>query len=272
MQRSMLPALRLADQRLDEARGRRSDLVLWLAVALLLGGTLLGHLGGGHHAGFQTVNQLASILPDGLWSLITRVGDERVLLALSLLLARHRPEIFWALLLAALFGVMYSRGLKPLVDALRPPAVLPPDSFFLIGPGHQRHSWPSGHTLSAFVAAGVLVLFFRDWRIRTALIGVAALVAVSRVAVGVHWPQDTIAGAVGGLLAAWLGTQLALRWRAGLRPSVHLVLVLLPVLAAIDLFFNDGGYPATRVVAGLIGFAMLTQFANDYLPLLWRRR
>jgi membrane-associated phospholipid phosphatase len=251
-------------------RQQSQDFVLWVIVALLLVGTVLGELGGGHHAGFLTLNHGTSYLPDVLWELITRLGDERLLLALSLLLARHRPEIFWAMLLAALFGTLYSRGLKPLVDALRPPAVLPVGGFELIGPGHRNHSFPSGHTLSAFVFVGVLSTFIRDAWVRALLIAVGVLVGVSRVAVGVHWPQDAIAGACGGLFSAWLGTQLALRWRAGLQPPVHLIMLVVPLLAAIDLFFNDGGYPATRIVGGLIGFSMLAQFANDYGPFTQR--
>ncbi len=262
----LTPGLVAAGERIEAQRAQSLDFVLWLALGLLLAGTTLASMGGGHHAGFHTLNHAASYLPDALWASITRFGDERLLLALSLLLARRRPEIFWALMLAALFGTLYSRGLKPWVDALRPPALLTADSFHLIGPGHRSHSFPSGHTLSAFVFVGVLLIFFRDSGVRAALFGAAVLVGISRVAVGVHWPQDAIAGAAGGLLSAWLGTQLAMRWPAGLRADVHALLLVLPLLAALNLFVDDGGYPASRWIAGLIGFSMLAQFVNDYGP------
>ncbi len=238
-------------------------LIIVLAVAWL--GILLAWFGG-YHVGFQTLHPLLGmLLPDFAWEGITRFGDERVLLALTLLFARRRPELFWAMVLAALIGALYSRGLKHLVDALRPPAVLPPGALEVIGPVLHSHSFPSGHTTSAFVFFGVLAACARHGSERAAALLAAALVGLSRVALGVHWPQDVLAGIFGGLLAAALGTWLSLHWTAGLRPRVHRALLLLPLAALPLLLLDDASNPAADWLIWPLVFAAAARFVVDYL-------
>ncbi len=268
MLRDILDELRrpMADagQRLDRLPAQAIDWLLLLALGVALAGILLG-LQGGYHAGFGPLHRLlGTLLPDFLWAFITRFGDERVLLVLSVLLARRRPEIFWSLLVSALLASLYAQGLKHLVDALRPPAVLPMGQLHVIGPVLYSHSFPSGHSTSAFVFAGVLGLFARSSAERLTLLGMALLVACSRIALGVHWPQDVLAGAFGGLLAAALGTWLANRWRAGLHPGVHLALLLLPLFGMFSLLMSNNGNPAMPWLTWPLVFAMLAQLILDY--------
>lgn len=61
-------------------------------------------------------------------------------------------------------------------------------------------SFPSGHATFAFALAAAVALHDRTWG--NVLLGLAALVAFGRVAAGVHYPSDVVAGAVVGLLAA----------------------------------------------------------------------
>ena len=67
-------------------------------------------------------------------------------------------------------------------------------------------SFPSGHAATAFAVAAVIAV--RHPRLRWPLLGVAALVALSRVYLGVHYWLDVIAGAALGvclgLLTAWV--------------------------------------------------------------------
>ncbi|GAA4553703.1 phosphatase PAP2 family protein [Amycolatopsis samaneae] len=69
-------------------------------------------------------------------------------------------------------------------------------------------SFPSNHATAAMTVAFVVGFFVaKRWGW---LLGVpAALIAISRVYVGVHWPSDIICGALVGLLAT-----LAVRWAA----------------------------------------------------------
>lgn len=261
------PALALARARQHRSPAAAADVLLWVAFGVVLLGIVLAEFSGGYHGGFAALNALANAwLPAPLWGILTRFGETQVLLALGLLLARRRPEVFWALLLAAVFGALYSRGLKPLIDAVRPPGVLEPGSFVLVGPGFRSHAFPSGHTLSVFVFAGVLAVSVSQVGLRVLILALAALIGCSRVAVGVHWPQDVIAGAFGGLLAAWLGLWLARRWTVGLRPGVHLAGVLLAVLGALVMLVTDGGMPWTSWVFVPLGLVVLLHAWHDYWP------
>ena len=62
-------------------------------------------------------------------------------------------------------------------------------------------SFPSGHTTTAFAAAVILALWYPRWA--GVWLSMAALVGLSRVMLGSHFPSDVLAGAL-------LGTGLAL--------------------------------------------------------------
>lgn len=57
-------------------------------------------------------------------------------------------------------------------------------------------SFPSGHTTLAFALAAAVGLRWPRWR--AVSLGLAAAVGLSRVALGLHWPTDVLAGAVLG--------------------------------------------------------------------------
>ena len=58
---------------------------------------------------------------------------------------------------------------------------------------------------TAFLAAAVIILAWPKaatrWWAAPAICAAAALVALSRIAVGAHWPLDVLTGAAGGWLA-----------------------------------------------------------------------
>ena len=66
----------------------------------------------------------------------------------------------------------------------------------------DQYSFPSGHTLHAVTFAVVASIYFPwlSWPVG----GFAALVALSRLVLGVHYPTDVIAGAILGALIAGL--------------------------------------------------------------------
>lgn len=236
----------------------------WSLACLVAGLTLLGACG--YHAGFTRINDAATAYPDWVWQCLTTLGDERVPFALSLFIARHRPRIFWALILSALVAGAYSRGLKPLFDMPRPPAVLDPSQFNLIGPSHRRASFPSGHSVTAGVFFGVLT-YYAPWAApRMLLVLLAVLAGLSRVALGVHWPVDVAFGLFGGVLAAWAGTRLAARWPGpATNPSMHLAFVTLACFLTITLTYWDGGYSLARPMLAVLGWGALTYACINYL-------
>ncbi|MDB5254164.1 MAG: Bacitracin transport permease protein [Parcubacteria group bacterium] len=63
-------------------------------------------------------------------------------------------------------------------------------------------SFPSGHTLFFFAIAMMIYLF--DRRLGKWFFASAALIALARVYVGVHWPIDILAGAIIGTVTSWI--------------------------------------------------------------------
>jgi membrane-associated phospholipid phosphatase len=77
-----------------------------------------------------------------------------------------------------------------------------------IGPSLKTHSFPSGHTTTAF--AGATMLAALAPRYRVAWYALACLIGYSRLYNGVHYPTDVLAGAL-------LGSATALLLLAGVR-------------------------------------------------------
>ncbi|HEY4475876.1 MAG TPA: phosphatase PAP2 family protein [Candidatus Paceibacterota bacterium] len=92
-------------------------------------------------------------------------------------------------IIVELIRFLYYRPRPALVLAIEPLIATPVVS-----------SFPSGHA-AAFFALAVTV-FFLSRRLGIWFLAVAALVAVARVFVGVHWPFDIIAGALVGVASA----------------------------------------------------------------------
>lgn len=79
------------------------------------------------------------------------------------------------------------------------------------------YSFPSGHTMNAVNFATLICWFFPElfWLV----VPFAALVAISRVVLGMHYPTDVVVGAALGLLLS-LGSFLI--WPAGMFASISL--------------------------------------------------
>jgi undecaprenyl-diphosphatase len=112
----------------------------------------------------------------------------------------RRPWFFLALVTATLAADWLSYLLRQLVGRDRPPLVYP-DPRPLVSVPHTG-AFPSGHSASAFAAATVIAWASR--RLAVPAYVLAALVAWSRVYVGVHWPLDVIGGAILGVLVGTL--------------------------------------------------------------------
>jgi undecaprenyl-diphosphatase len=105
-----------------------------------------------------------------------------------------------AVLAAVLASQLLSNLIKDVVDRARP-SVTYADVHPLV-PLPDSSSMPSGHAWIACAAATVLWVVIparRAW-----IVGLAALIALSRVYLGVHYPSDVLVGAAGGVATGLL--------------------------------------------------------------------
>jgi undecaprenyl-diphosphatase len=112
------------------------------------------------------------------------------------LMHRRLAGQLWQLALVILLAhVTVDLVLKPAVARGRPFDAI--EAVRVVGPRPVTLSFPSGHAASAFAGAFVTTLMVR--RGRAALWALAALIALSRIYIGVHYPIDVVAGALVGL-------------------------------------------------------------------------
>jgi undecaprenyl-diphosphatase len=143
---------------------------------------------------------------------LTKIGTHGLVwlalgLALSVVWRRALPFVLVGL------AVLAADGLAALVKAAvgqnRPTE---PDPLVTIP---HSHSFPSGHTATAF--AGAMMLSYLVPRAAPAFFTLAAAIAYSRLYVGVHFPLDVVGGAVIGVATALLLLAIARRRSVRLR-------------------------------------------------------
>lgn len=108
-----------------------------------------------------------------------------------------------AALLSAALALLVAHLIAGVTDRPRPFAVHP-DVHLFVAPT-QDASFPSDHATAGFAIAVSILL--RSRRIGWLAVAMAAIMSVGRVAVGVHYPSDVLAGALLGSTAAlvfWL--------------------------------------------------------------------
>lgn len=233
----------------------------WALPATALALLLLVWLGGVNETLFLTLNQAAAALPDRFWGLVTTLGDAHVLLALALVAAYRYPALFWLLVAGAIITFFATHIPKELAGVARPPAELAPGSFNLIGVEVRSRAFPSGHTASAFLVSAALFLATNSRRLRAVIIAYAVLIGVSRIAVGIHWPADVLAGATVGWTAALLAALYINRHPGGERTPWQTIQVVVLGLALVTLPGADLGYdtrwlqiPLSVAIVAVLGF------------------
>ena len=127
-------------------------------------------------------------------------------------------------------------------------------SITVIGPGHRRSAFPSGHTATVFLFFGIWALSAKKRWLSLFLLLPALLVGISRIAVGVHWPADILAGSALGWVSAWLGLRWAQRtpWGMGRRGQTVLGVLLL-ISAMVHLIIDHTVYPGVVGFKGVFG-------------------
>ena len=153
---------------------------------------------------------------DAIMPVITALGDAGIFwmaIAAALLLSRKTRRVGVGMGIAMLTGLLLCNAtLKPLCQRPRPydyqydvfGKLIP-----LIIERQHDFSFPSGHTIASFEAAGVIALNNKKWGIGALVL--ACLIAFSRLYLYVHYPTDVLVSIVLGLTLALLGNWLSRR-------------------------------------------------------------
>lgn len=125
-------------------------------------------------------------------------------LAVVFLAARGAVHAAWrrasvAAVLSAGLGLAVGKVISELVDRARP-FVADPHGVHLFSGHAADPGFPSDHATAAFAIAVAILLRKRGWGI-VALV-LATVLSIGRVALGVHYPSDVLAGAALGSAAA----------------------------------------------------------------------
>ncbi|MDO5400611.1 MAG: phosphatase PAP2 family protein [Eubacteriales bacterium] len=153
---------------------------------------------------------------DTIMPIITLFGDGGIFwIACSLLLFAlpKTRKTGLGMLIALVLGLLVCNvTLKPLVGRPRP-YTFQEEQFgihiALLVEGLKDFSFPSGHTIASFEAAGVLLINSKKLGIPAMIL--AVLIALSRLYLYVHYPTDVIFSVFAGLLFAVIGNAIAQR-------------------------------------------------------------
>jgi len=215
--------------------------ILPLAFAALLLALLHGS---DMQAMMKALQQYTRALPDTIWASLTMLGHGSVLLALAVLAWKYRPDWILACVCGGIVTGAFSNILKNLIGGPRPAAIMPAEQLHVIGSQLLSHSFPSGHTATAFLFAGIVLMSRRPPLLAAiAVLSLATLTGLSRIAVGAHWPIDAIAGAAGGWFSAAVGIAFTSKLRWLDTPYARLAIALLIAGSSFSLFFISTGYP-----------------------------
>jgi len=186
--------------------------VLLTGAIAIAAGLWLHADGAMNEVAFHAVNRFGADAP-ALWSALSVAG-----LALSAFIyltafADEVPERVAQLLWGIVLGGLTASWIKHHLPSPRPFLALGADHLTVVGTPLSAGSMPSGHSAMAFAMLAVLLAERRRFGERGAVDGVltsnagivlvallALGIALSRLAVGAHWPADALLGGGLGLL------------------------------------------------------------------------
>ncbi len=114
---------------------------------------------------------------------------------------RHAEDTGVLLATATITNTLITIAMKEAVGRKRPYETLPNVHG---GDVNRSPSFPSGHTSAAFATATLISLQYKKWYVAVPSYTWASLVGYSRIAKGVHYPSDVVAGALVGAGSAFL--------------------------------------------------------------------
>jgi membrane-associated phospholipid phosphatase len=221
---------------------------------------------------FILINTFAGNTWSFAWENLTLLGDTMVAIVILVLFIRKRADLVWAGIISAIIGTLIVNLLKVYLNVPRPPSLIDKNVINIFGPTLFARSFPSGHTVTIFSMAGILMFYFRSWFIRLGLILLALSTGISRIAVGAHWPSDVAAGGAIGCLCAVTGIFIVtkLGWK-GFKPLQITIGFTLIILNLYFLFFYDCKYEQAIYLQYALSSAILVAGIREVYLLLGER-
>ena len=157
-------------------------------------------------SGFYFLNAYHSHFLTAFFTWFTYLGDGFFCVATGILLFVFKKRFLSLMVLGsyAMSGII-AQVLKYYIIEARPAVYLKDSSYpYFIDDVtlHNLHSFPSGHTVSAFALAAVLSFAAKNKNYSILFLAAAILVGYSRVYLAQHFIDDVLAGAVIGLISA----------------------------------------------------------------------
>jgi membrane-associated phospholipid phosphatase len=228
------------------------------------------------------VQSMSNPFFNAVFKALTFLGNEEFyVLALPILYWCVNREIGVALVYLSLLSAWVNDVIKYLFQIPRPEAF---DARIRVLTEETIPSFPSGHAQNAVANWGYLAYRFRNWIFTLIAVLLILGIGLSRIVLGVHFPQDVIGGWLIGLVLLliyiWAEPPLE-RWLA--RQSVVPQLVLAAGVPVLLIFLHpadtNGLYPAAgsikplSALAGLgVGIIMERQTVRFRVDGPWWRR
>lgn len=131
---------------------------------------------------------------------ITSIGDYGliwIIVSIILILSASKKKYGYIMVISFILCVLIGNaGLKPLVERVRPFEINKMIEILIAKP--TDFSFPSGHTMSSFASA--IILLYMDKRIGIFALLLAISIGFSRLYLFVHFPTDVLAGMVIGVI------------------------------------------------------------------------
>ncbi|MCL2919391.1 phosphatase PAP2 family protein [Shewanella litorisediminis] len=178
---------------------------------------------------FLVINQAGRLVPDTPLALVTDWGNGITAACIWLTILCFRPSILWKSLTAIAVAALLINAMKQGLDVMRPAAVL--EHIRIVGAMRLNHSFPSAHTGTVFVLAGMAWTLCRRADVKALILLAAIMVGLSRITNGAHWPLDVVMG-------AWLGwgcARLAAHWVPECQLTAKHMLLVMSVFYGIVL-------------------------------------
>ena len=163
----------------------------------------------GKNGSFQLINSNYHPVADQFFKYFTHYGDGLMWIPLGIYVFFYRRKYFIAVVAGVLISTLLAQILKRVIfpDELRPISYLSETFHVHIVDGvtmRRAHSFPSGHTTTAFAMALIMAYIInrKVWSIVLPLF--ASLAGYSRVYLGQHFPTDVFAGMCIGIVSAIL--------------------------------------------------------------------